>query len=119
MVGHSISDLRRRESAIYMDTKQVEPIKVCQIRQTYRVSLRANYSAPDGGGRITVSRADGGRDPMRLTVRYNDALDVADNYAAAFNQYLGRQNWGGSWVIGSTSGGYVAVCDDPQWGRNV
>jgi hypothetical protein len=56
---------------------------------------------------------------MRLTVRYNDALDVADNYAAAFNQYLGRQNWGGSWVIGSTSGGYVAVCDDPQWGRNV
>ena len=91
-----------------MNVRQVEKIQACQIRQTYRVSLRAKYSAPDGG-----------RDSMRLTVRYNDALDVADNYAAAFNQYLGRQNWGGSWVIGSTSGGYVAVCDDPQWGRNV
>jgi hypothetical protein len=101
------------------NVKQVEPVRVCQVRQTHRVSLRGNYSAPNGRGRITVSRADGGRDPMRLVVSWNHALDVADNYAQAFNQYLARQNWGGSWVIGSTTHGYVAVCDDPQWGRDV
>ena len=104
-----------------MSVKQVEPVQVCQVRQTYRVSLSAKYlSATDHrGSRISVCRADGGRDPMRLVVSWNHALDVADNYAAAFNQYLARQNWGGSWVIGSTTSGYVAVCDDPQWGRDV
>ena len=98
-----------------MDTKQIERIKVCEIRQTYRVSLRANYSAPDGGGRITVSRADGGRDPMRLVVSWDHSLNIGENYAQAFGQYVDRQNWGGSWVIGSTTHGYVAVCDDPNW----
>jgi len=103
------------------NVKQVEPIKVCQVRQTYRVSLVAKYlpTTNHRGSRIVVCRADGGRDPMRLVVSWDYALDVADNYAAAFSQYLARQNWGGSWVIGSTTHGYVAVCDDPQWGRDV
>jgi hypothetical protein len=52
---------------------------------------------------------------MRLVVSWDYALDVANNYAQAFSQYVARQNWGGSWVIGSTDSGYVAVCDDPQW----
>jgi len=100
-----------------MNVKQVEPVKVCQVRQTYRVSLAAKYLPPTNhrGSRIAVCRADGGRDPMRLVVSWDYALDVANNYAQAFAQYNARQNWGGSWVIGSTDGGYVAVCDDPQW----
>jgi len=100
-----------------MDTKQLELVKVCQIRQTYRVSLSAKYLPPTNhrGSRIVVCRADGGRDPMRLVVSWDYSLDVADNYAQAFAQYNARQNWGGSWVIGSTDSGYVAVCDDPQW----
>ena len=100
-----------------MDTKQIEPIKICQVRQTYRVSLVANYLPVTNhrGSRIVVSRADGGRDPLRLVVSWDYSLDVGDNYAAAFNQYLARQNWGGSWTIGASIDGYVAVCDDPQW----
>jgi len=100
-----------------MDTKQLEPVKVCQVRQTFRVSLAAKYLPPTNhrGSRIAVCRADGGRDPLRLVVSWDYALDVANNYAQAFAQYVARQNWGGSWVIGSTNSGYVAVCDDPQW----
>jgi hypothetical protein len=92
-----------------------EPALVARVRQTHRVSLRANYSAPDGGGRITVSRAEGGG--QRLTVNWNHSLDVGENYALAFNEFIRRMNWGGSWVIGSTNRGYVAVCDDPAYGK--
>jgi hypothetical protein len=101
--------------------KQLEPVKAHQMRQTYRVSLSAKYlpATNHRSSRIAVRRAEIGRDPMRLVVSWDHSLDVGDNYAAAFNQYLTRQNWGGSWTIGASVGGYVAVCDDPQWGRNV
>ena len=100
-----------------MDTKQVEPVKVCQIRQTYRVSLVAKYLPPTNwrGSRVAVCRADGGRDPLRLVVSWDYSLGNGENYAAAFSQYIARQNWGGSWIMGSTERGYVAVCEDPQW----
>lgn len=96
---------------------RLEPIKVCEISQTHRVSLVAKYLSPTNyfGSRITVSRADGGRDPMRLVVSWDYSLDIAENYAQAFAQYVDRQNWGGEWVIGSTTNGYVAVCSDPNW----
>jgi hypothetical protein len=94
-----------------------EPSRVCQIRQTYRVSLRANYSAPDGGGRITVSRGAGGG--HRLSVRWDHSLEIGENYARAFDKFINLMNWGGSWVIGETKGGYVAVCDDPQWAELI
>jgi len=90
-----------------------EPVLIARVRQTHRVSLRANYSAPDGGGRITVSRGEGGG--RRLTVNWDHSLEVAENYALAFNEFISRMNWGGSWVIGSTKSGYVAVCDDPSY----
>ena len=90
-----------------------EPIKVCRVLETHRVSLRANYSAPNGGGRITVSRTEGGG--QRLTVGWDHGIDTGKNYAAAFNEFIRRMNWGGSWVIGSTKTGYVAVCDNPEW----
>ena len=90
-----------------------EPIRANRVIETHRVSLRANYSAPDGGGRITVSRAGGGG--QRLTVGWDHSLDTGKNYAAAFNEFISRMNWGGSWVIGCTKTGYVAVCVDPQW----
>ena len=103
-----------------MDTKQIEPVKVCQVRQTYRVSLVAKYlpTTNHRGSRIAVCRADGGRDPLRLVVSWDHSLNLDENYAQAFRQYVARQNWGGSWVIGSTSVGYVAVCDDPRWGAD-
>ena len=100
-----------------MDTKQIDRIKVCEIRQTYRVSLVAKYlpTTNHRGSRIAVCRADGGRDPLRLVVSWDHSLNIGENYAQAFGQYVDRQNWGGSWVIGSTTHGYVAVCDDPNW----
>ena len=100
-----------------MDTKQIERIKVCEIRPTYRVSLVAKYlpTTNHRGSRIAVCRADGGRDPLRLVVSWDHSLNIGENYAQAFGQYVDRQNWGGSWVIGSTTHGYVAVCDDPNW----
>ncbi len=99
----------------------LEPINVCQVLQTHRASLVGKYLPPTNqrGSRIVVSRADGGRDPMRLVVSWDYELNLPDNYVKAFNEYLARQGWGGSWVIGSTTNGYVAVCDDPKWGRNV
>lgn len=90
-----------------------EPVLIARVHQTHRVSLRANYSAPDGGGRITVSRGEGGG--RRLTVNWDHSLEVGENYALAFNQFIRLMNWGGSWVIGSTNRGYVAVCDDPAY----
>jgi hypothetical protein len=98
-----------------------EPVLVNRVRLTHRVSLRAKYLPVTNcrGSRISVSRADGGRDPMRLVVSWDHSLNIDENYAQAFREYVARQNWGGSWVIGSTTDGYVAVCDDPQWGRDV
>ena len=93
-----------------------EPVRACQVLETHRVSLRANYSAPDGGGRITVSRGEGGG--QRLTVGWDHSLETGENYARAFNEFITRMNWGGSWVIGSGARGYVAVCVDPQWGAD-
>lgn len=99
----------------------LEPVRACDVKLTYRVSLVARFLPVTNhrGSRIVVSRADGGRDPMRLIVSWDHSLNLDENYAQAFRQYLARQNWGGSWVIGSTSNGYVAVCDDPQSGRDV
>jgi hypothetical protein len=91
-----------------------ESVRACQVLQTHRVSLRANYSAPNGGGRITVSRGEGGG--QRLTVGWDHSLDIGENYARAFSEFINRMNWGGSWVIGNGARGYVAVCVDPQWG---
>ena len=93
-----------------------EPVRACQVLETHRVSLRANYSAPSGGGRITVSRGEGGG--QRLTVGWDHSLNTGENYARAFNEFITRMNWGGSWVIGSGARGYVAVCVDPQWGAD-
>lgn len=101
-----------------MDIKdRLEPVKVCEISQTHRVSLVARFLPVTNhrGSRIVVSRADGGRDPMRLIVSWDHSLNIDENYAQAFGQYVDRQNWGGEWVIGSTSNGYVAVCADPNW----
>jgi len=99
----------------------LEPVRACDVKLTHRVSLVARFLPVTNyrGSRIVVSRADGGRDPMRLVVSWDHSLNIDENYAQAFRQYLARQNWGGSWVIGSTTNGYVAVCDDPQWGRDV
>lgn len=99
----------------------LEPVRACDVKLTHRVSLVARFLPVTNhrGSRITVCRADGGRDPMRLIVGWDHSLNIDENYAQAFRQYLARQNWGGSWVIGSTTNGYVAVCDDPQWGRDV
>jgi len=98
---------------------KLEPLQVCQIRQTHRVSLVAKFLPVTNhrDNRIVVSRADGGRDPMRLVVSWDGSLNIGENYQAAFDEYLRRQNWGGSWVIGSAGNGYVAVCDNPEWGR--
>ena len=91
-----------------------EPIRANRVIESGRVSLRANYSAPDGGGRITVSRGEGGG--QRLTVNWDHELSTPANYALAFSLFLDRMNWGGQWVIGSGARGYVAVCIDPELG---
>lgn len=90
-----------------------EPARACQVIESGRVSLRANYSAPDGGGRITVSRGEGGG--QRLTVSWDHELSTPANYARAFNEFITLMNWGGQWSIGSGERGYVAVCVDPNW----
>ena len=92
-----------------------EPIRGNRVIESGRVSLRANYSAPDGGGRITVSRGEGGG--QRLTVGWDHSLNTGENYARAFNLFLDRMNWGGLWAIGSAARGYVAVCVNSEYGR--
>lgn len=92
--------------------KKLEPVQVCTVTQSYKVSIGAKYLPVTNhrGSRIVVRRLDGGRDEMQLTVGWDYSLGISDNYAQAINAYLVRQNWGGSWVIGSTDNGYVAVC---------
>jgi len=88
------------------------------VSQSHRVALRCKYQGATNhkGSRITVSRYDNtsvyGKDPQRVTVSWNYALEVGENYAVAVELYLSRAEWGGHWVTSTITDGAVAVCLD-------
>lgn len=92
-------------------------MELLSVLESYRVTLRAKYLPVTNhrGSRIKVSRYEGttyGRDPFAVTVSWDYSLGLGGNYAAAFNTYLIRANWGGQWVSSMIDGGAVAVCVD-------
>jgi hypothetical protein len=81
------------------------------VRSSHRVTLRAKYLP--NSGRITVARYEGntyGKDPQRITVTRNYALDMPEQYEQAILEYLRRANWGGHWVVSTITDGAVGVC---------
>jgi hypothetical protein len=92
-------------------------MELLSISESYRVTLRAKYLPVTNhrGSRIKVCRYEGstyGRDPHAVTVSWDYSLGLGENYAAAFNEYLTRANWGGQWVSSMIDSGAVAVCVD-------
>jgi hypothetical protein len=79
-----------------------------------RAVLHAKYLGPTNhrGTRITVSRMDPpltGRDPNRVTVGWDHALNIEDNYCAAVSEYLANVGWAGTFVVGIGNDDAVAV----------
>lgn len=87
------------------------------VSESYRVTLRAKYLPVTNhrGSRIKVSRYEAntnGRDPQTVTVSWDYALGIGENYAAAIAEYVRRAGWGGHWVSSMIDGGAVGVCVD-------
>lgn len=81
---------------------------------SFRVAIRCRYYGPTThrGSRITVARWDGptwGKDPNRLTVGWDDALNPSENYRQAVAWYLSRAEWSGKWAVSRVPDGAVAV----------
>lgn len=87
---------------------------------SHRTAIIATYHGPTNtkGTRYRVHRADEtyNDDPDHLTVPYDYSLSVVDGYAAAIDAYLAAKldagnDWinGGTWHVGSTTNGAVAV----------
>lgn len=59
-----------------------------------------------------MARWDGptwGKDPNRLTVGWDDALNPSENYRQAVAWYLSRAEWSGKWAVSRVPDGAVAV----------
>jgi len=81
---------------------------------TGRVAIRCRFYGPTNhrGSRIRVTRFDSpaaGRDPNGMTVSWDHALGLTDNYVAAVRQYVRRAGWAGTWAVSTCDGGAVAV----------
>ena len=79
-----------------------------------RVAIRCRYYGPTNhrGSRIRVTRFDpptAGRDPNRLTVGWDYALGLSDNYVSAVAEYVRRAGWQGTLAVSVCDGGAVAV----------
>ena len=81
------------------------------VNESRRVAVRARYLGPTNyrGSRIKVTRMDARTEDKSLTVPWNHALGLAENYAAAIRAYLDMMEWEGMWAMGGGTDGYVAV----------
>lgn len=90
-------------------------VRPCTVIETWTAAIRCRYLGPTNhrGTRIAVSRFDGagwGRDPQRITVGWDHAMNPGENYAAAVREYVDRAGWSGEWLVSTCDGGAVAVC---------
>jgi hypothetical protein len=95
----------------------METKKTCNVSESHRVAVRCKYLGPTNhlGSRISVQRYEGatwGKDPNRLIISWDYALNIGENYAEAVRQYVEKANWGGQWVTSNITDGAVAVCID-------
>jgi len=88
------------------------------VRESGRVVIRARFYGPTNtrGSRIRVSRFDppaAGRDPHAVTVGWDYALGIPENYVEAVREYVSRAGWNGDWAVSTCDGGAVAVYVGP------
>ncbi len=100
----------------------METKKACKVSESYRVALRCKYLGPTDhrGSRISIQRYESnthGKDPNRLMISWDYALNIGENYAEAVRQYVEKANWGGQWVTSTITDGAVAVCIDAVTGN--
>lgn len=50
-----------------------------------------------------------GQDPQKVTLSWNDNLDLKENYVHAVNTYLERAGWDGIYLVSLITDGAVAV----------
>ena len=79
-----------------------------------RAVIRCRYYGPTNtrGSRIRVQRFDpptAGSDPNRVSVGWDYALSLTENYVQAVQAYLDRAGWAGTWVVSTCDSGAVAV----------
>lgn len=79
-----------------------------------RAVIRCRFYGPTNtrGSRIGVRRFEppvAGNDPNRITVSWNHALGLTENYVAAVQEYVTRAGWAGSWIVSTITDGAVAV----------
>jgi hypothetical protein len=89
------------------------------VQLSHRAGIRTRYYGPGNvrGSRITAWRADDPSpraDSMSVTVSWDYALGIAENHAAAIEQYIAGHNaaghdWSGRWIVGAGDDGYFAV----------
>lgn len=96
-----------------MNTKQ--EVKPCTVTETWKTAVRCKYYGPTNhrGSRIRVGRFDSanwGKDPNAITVDWDYALNIGENYAEAVRQYVDGLGWSGEWLLSTCDGGAVAVC---------
>ena len=85
----------------------MEAKKACKVSESHRVAVRCKYLGPTNhlGSRISVQRYEGatwGKDPNRLIVSWDYALNIGENYAEAVRQYVEKANWGGQWATSAS-----------------
>ncbi len=94
-----------------------------EVQSSHRVTVKAKYlgATDHRGSRISVQRYENttnGKDPNRIIVSWDYALELGENYAQAIKVYLDRSAWGGRWVVSTITDGAVAVCvDATEWGQ--
>jgi hypothetical protein len=84
-----------------------------------RVAIRCRFYGPTNhrGSRIRVTRFDNPtdaygftrRDPNGMTVSWDHALGLTENYVSAVREYVRRAGWSGTWAVSTCDGGAVAV----------
>jgi hypothetical protein len=78
-----------------------------------RVAIRCQYYGPTDhrNARVVVARMDCERsaDPNRITVTWDHGVNPSENYRVAVAEYVRRAGWYGSWSVGGTIDGAVAV----------
>lgn len=95
-----------------METKQPQ---TAVAKYTGRASLVCKFLPPTSRileKRISVQRFQGsthGKDPNKMTLRWDYALGIEENYTRAVQEYLTRADWRGLWVVSITNDGAVAV----------
>ena len=80
------------------------------VRESNRATLRCKYLG--NSGRISVARYESntwGKDPNRIMVAWNHALNTGENYREAVRQYVERAGWDGEWVTSVITDGAVGV----------